>query len=110
HAIKIMEKYNPSTLAEFGKKMKPKLIAVHCPGCDNTEARQLFKRLETEGQTRFIRLVEFTEFQAGFILEQTTSIDEIGVTETRTRGKAKGRGKSKAVQRRNVQKSKYIFN
>uniref|UniRef100_A0A0W0FFC8 HORMA domain-containing protein n=1 Tax=Moniliophthora roreri TaxID=221103 RepID=A0A0W0FFC8_MONRR len=99
-AIKVMEKYNPSTLAEFGKKMK----------CNNTEARQLFKRLETEGQSRSIWLVEFAEFQAGFILEQTTSIDEIGVAETRTRGKAKGRGKSKAVQRRNVQKSKYIFN
>ncbi|KAK1227809.1 hypothetical protein PQX77_009184 [Marasmius sp. AFHP31] len=81
-AIKVAEEENPSTIAEFAKYM----------GCDNTEARQLFKRLETEG----------------FIVEQSTTINDIGLVETRTR--AKNKGKSKQAQRRNVQKPKYTFN
>ncbi|KAG7092942.1 hypothetical protein E1B28_009244 [Marasmius oreades] len=82
-AIKVAEKKNPSTIAEFAKHM----------GCNNTEARQLFKRLETEG----------------FIFEQSTMVNDIGLVETRTRV-PKNKGKAKQGQRRTVLKAKYAFN
>ncbi|KAK7040820.1 hypothetical protein VNI00_009416 [Paramarasmius palmivorus] len=78
HAIKVAEKYNPSTLAEFAKKMK----------CNHTEARPLFKRLETEGSNHHRR--------------RDRSL--------RNAYSGQREGKAKAAQRRNVQKSKYIFN
>ncbi|KAL0563844.1 hypothetical protein V5O48_018218 [Marasmius crinis-equi] len=43
----------------------------------------------------------------GFIVEQSTTINDIGLVETRAR--ARNKGKSKQVQRRNVQKPKYVF-
>ncbi|KAF9261437.1 DNA-binding protein [Marasmius fiardii PR-910] len=100
-AIKVAEKEDPTTIAEFAKHMG--IISFFIPssfllngldsGCRVTEARQLFKRLETEG----------------FILEQTTMVNDIGIAETRTRD-AKNKGKTKQGQRRNVQKPKYAFN
>ncbi|KAJ7264961.1 HORMA domain-containing protein [Mycena haematopus] len=82
-AIKVAEVNNPHSVADFGPLFT---------GCDNVLARQLFKRLENEG----------------FILEQSTEIDDLGFAETRSH-KAKTKGK-RPKQRKNVQKAKYIFN
>lgn len=47
---------------------------------------------------------------SGFISEQTTTIDDLGFTETRTRN-VRGMGKGKQPKhRKNVQKQKYAFN
>ncbi|THU81512.1 DNA-binding protein [Dendrothele bispora CBS 962.96] len=81
-AIKVAQHHEPNTAAQFAKLM----------GCDNALSRQLWKRLETEG----------------FIVEQVTTIDNIGFSETRSRTKAKGKGKQ-TKQRRNIQKQRYIF-
>ncbi|KAJ7137828.1 HORMA domain-containing protein [Mycena epipterygia] len=63
--------------------------------CDNVLARQLFKRLENEG----------------FIVEQSMEINDLGFAQAalKTRGKSKTKGKQ-PKQRKNVQKSKYVFN
>ncbi|KIK61869.1 hypothetical protein GYMLUDRAFT_58517 [Collybiopsis luxurians FD-317 M1] len=86
-AIKIAEKCCPLTAVEFARVMK----------CDNTQARQLIKRLETEG----------------FISEESTTTDELGFVQTRSKS-VKGRGgKGKAKQaktRRGLQKQKFVFN
>ncbi|KAJ7024255.1 HORMA domain-containing protein [Mycena alexandri] len=82
-AIKVAELNNPETLAHFAKLV----------GCDNVLARQLFKRLENEE----------------FIMEQLTEIDDLGFQQKMTRGKSKAKGKQ-PKQRKNVQKSKYVFN
>ncbi|KAJ6563234.1 HORMA domain-containing protein [Mycena sp. CBHHK59/15] len=80
-AIKVAETKNPATVADFAKLV----------GCDNVLARQLFKRLENQG----------------FIIEQTTEIDDLGFAETGSRSKAKPKAKGK--QRKNVQKARYAF-
>ncbi|KAJ7154281.1 HORMA domain-containing protein [Mycena filopes] len=82
-AIKVAESKNPETVADFAKLV----------GCDNVLARQLFKRLENEE----------------FIMEQLTEIDDLGFAQRMTRGKSKAKGKQ-PKQRKNVQKSKYVFN
>ncbi|KAE9398986.1 DNA-binding protein [Gymnopus androsaceus JB14] len=85
-AIKIAEKNSPLTAVEFAKAM----------GCENTQARQLMKRLETEG----------------FISEETTITDELGLMQTQTRSKSvkgKGKGKAKTKPRRGL-KQKFVFN
>ncbi|KAJ6502009.1 HORMA domain-containing protein [Mycena sanguinolenta] len=81
-AIKVVEVNNPPSFADFATLV----------GCDNVLARQLFKRLENEG----------------FILEQSTEIDDLGFAQTRSRT-TKTKGK-RTKQRKNVQKAKYIFN
>ncbi|KAK0211239.1 HORMA domain-containing protein [Desarmillaria ectypa] len=85
-AIKIAERFEPETTAQFMKQM----------GCENNLGKQLFKRLEIEN----------------FIIEHETVVDDIGFTESRARnGKGKGKAKGKQTKtRRNVQKAKYIFN
>ncbi|KAK0463577.1 HORMA domain-containing protein [Desarmillaria tabescens] len=85
-AIKITEKFEPETAAQFTKQM----------GCENNLGKQLFKRLEIEN----------------FIIEHETVVDDIGFTESRARnGKGKGKAKGKQTKtRRNVQKAKYVFN
>ncbi|KAF9469301.1 HORMA domain-containing protein [Collybia nuda] len=85
-AIKVAEKEKPETPTAFAKMT----------GGNNTLARQLFKRLETEG----------------FIEEQSTTLDDLGFTETHSRSlKAGKKTKSKAPKnRKNVQKTKYKFN
>ncbi|KAF7337922.1 HORMA domain-containing protein [Mycena venus] len=86
-AIKVAELNKPESVADFAP-----LIA----GCNNVLARQLFKRLENEG----------------FIVEQSTEIDDLGFAQTRSKS-AKGKSKTKGKQpkqRKNVQKSKYTFN
>ncbi|KAJ6490669.1 HORMA domain-containing protein [Mycena vitilis] len=83
-AIKVAEVNNPDSVATFARLV----------GCDNVLARQLFKRLENEG----------------FIVEQSTEIDDLGfASTTRSSGKSKTKGKQ-PKQRKNVQKSKYAFN
>ncbi|KAK0196564.1 HORMA domain-containing protein [Armillaria mellea] len=85
-AIKIAEKFEPETAAQFSKQM----------GCENNLGKQLFKRLEIEN----------------FIVEHETVVDDIGFTESRARnGKGKSKAKGKQTKtRRNVQKAKYVFN
>ncbi|KAJ7766735.1 HORMA domain-containing protein [Mycena metata] len=87
-AIKVAELNNPETVADFAK-----LVGECRSGCDNVLARQLFKRLENEE----------------FIMEQSTEIDDLGFAQKMTRGKSKAKGKQ-PKQRKNVQKSKYVFN
>ncbi|TFK76209.1 DNA-binding protein [Pluteus cervinus] len=84
-AIKSAESMKkPSTLAEFTKAV----------GCDTTVARPLFKRLEDEG----------------FILQQSTIVNELGLVETHVRN-TRGKGKAKQSKpKKNIQKSKYVFN
>ncbi|KAJ4487607.1 HORMA domain-containing protein [Lentinula aciculospora] len=84
-AIKIAEKHSPLTAVEFAQAM----------GCENTQARQLIKRLETEG----------------FIAEETTIADEIGFVQTRAKTmKGKGKGTKQTRPRRGLQKQKFMFN
>ena len=85
----------------------------HWLGGNNVLARQLFKRLETEGHRdiRF-RHVVLTRSSLGYIVEQFVTLDELGFPETRSRSLKDGR-KTKGKQtktRRNVQKSKFKFN
>ncbi|KAK7038157.1 HORMA domain-containing protein [Favolaschia claudopus] len=82
-AIKVAELYNAESAAVFAPLV----------GCENVLARQLFKRLENEG----------------FIVEQMTEIDDLGLTQRVTRGKSKAKGKQ-PKQRKNVQKTRYTFN
>lgn len=85
-AVKIAEKFEPETAAQFTKRM----------GCENNLGKQLFKRLEIEN----------------FIIEHETVVNDIGLTESLARnGKGKGKTKGKQTKtRRNVQKAKYVFN
>ncbi|KAJ7161498.1 HORMA domain-containing protein [Mycena crocata] len=103
-AIKVAEIHNPEVVGDFAKLLgeclppsSASLFFPHdVPGCDNVLARQLFKRLENEG----------------FVVEQSTEIDDIGFAQTRSktvRGKSKAKSKQ-PKQRKNVQKSKYAFN
>ncbi|KAJ7735275.1 HORMA domain-containing protein [Mycena maculata] len=98
-AIKVAENNNPEAVADFAKLLgeccepSTPLPSYQIAGCDNVLARQLFKRLESEG----------------FIVEQSTEIDEIGFAQTRSKSKSKTKGKQ-PKQRKNVQKSKYAFN
>ncbi|KAF9059094.1 HORMA domain-containing protein [Rhodocollybia butyracea] len=82
-AIKVAENNSSFTPAEFAQAM----------GCENTQARQLIKRLHTEG----------------FIAEEMTTTDEIGFFQTRAKS-TKGKGKAKQPKaRRGLQKQKYVF-
>ncbi|KAJ3760807.1 HORMA domain-containing protein [Lentinula raphanica] len=81
-AIKIAEKHSPLTAVEFAQAM----------GCENTQARQLIKRLETEG----------------FVVEENTTTDEIGFVQSRPAKTIRGKGKAKP--RRPLQKQKFMFN
>ncbi|KAF5373758.1 hypothetical protein D9758_000931 [Tetrapyrgos nigripes] len=100
-AIKVVENQGSDTAMKFAKPMGNEglvpffshRLMVAFPGCDNALARQLWKRLETEE----------------FIVEQVTTIDDIGFKESRSRTKTKGKGKQ-TKQRRNIQKQTYIFN
>ncbi|KAJ7286365.1 HORMA domain-containing protein [Mycena rebaudengoi] len=83
-AIKVAEMHNPESAADFAKFL----------GCDNVLARQVFKRLETED----------------FIVEQSTELDDLGFAQNTRSGKGKAKSKGKGKQRKNVQKTKYIFN
>jgi len=82
----------------------------HWIGVNNVLARQLFKRLETEGHRdiRF-RHVVLTLSSSGYIVEQFVTLDELGFPETRSRNGGKTKGKQTKT-RRNVQKSKFKFN
>ncbi|RDB21131.1 Meiosis-specific protein HOP1 [Hypsizygus marmoreus] len=85
-AIKIVETQKPQTSTAFAE----------ANGGSNVLARQLFKRLETEG----------------FITEQSTTLDDLGFPDTRSRS-LKGGRKNKGKQpknRKNVQKTTYQFN
>ncbi|KAF7325399.1 HORMA domain-containing protein [Mycena venus] len=68
-AIKVAELNKPESVADFAPLV----------GCNNVLARQLFKRLENEG----------------FIVEQSTEIDDLGFAQTRSK---------------TFKKSKYTFN
>ncbi|KAF8205628.1 HORMA domain-containing protein [Mycena galopus ATCC 62051] len=80
-AIKVAEVNNPHNVADFAPLV----------GCDNVLARQLFKRLENEG----------------FIVEQSTEIDDLGFAQTRSR-KSKTKANSRNSER--TSEAKYIFN
>ncbi|KAJ3980132.1 HORMA domain-containing protein, partial [Lentinula detonsa] len=82
-AIKVAEKHSPLTAVKFAQAM----------GCENTQARQLIKRLETEG----------------FMVEENTTTDEIGFVQSRAKT-TKGKGKGKMKPRRGLQKQKFMFN
>ncbi|GLB34722.1 putative HORMA domain containing protein [Lyophyllum shimeji] len=85
-AVKTAEKHKLETLGEFAKAY----------GGRHDLARQMFKRLESEG----------------FIVEQSTALDDLGFLQTRARS-LKGGRKTKGKQpknRKNVQKAKYRFN
>ncbi|KAJ3722802.1 HORMA domain-containing protein [Lentinula guzmanii] len=82
-AMKIAEKHSPLTAVKFAQAM----------GCENTQARQLIKRLETEG----------------FMVEENTTTDEIGFVQSRAKT-TKGKGKGKTKPRRGLQKQKFMFN
>ncbi|KAJ4466587.1 HORMA domain-containing protein [Lentinula lateritia] len=84
-ALKVAEKHSPLTAVEFAQAM----------GCENTQARQLIKRLETEG----------------FIAEETTTTDEIGFVQTRAKTmKGKGKNAKQSKLRRGLQKQRFVFN
>ncbi|KAJ3866805.1 HORMA domain-containing protein [Lentinula novae-zelandiae] len=84
-ALKVAEKHSPLTAVEFAQAM----------GCENTQARQLIKRLETEG----------------FIAEETTTTDEIGFVQTRAKTmKGKGKSAKQSKLRRGLQKQRFVFN
>ncbi|KAF8637324.1 hypothetical protein AX17_002826 [Amanita inopinata Kibby_2008] len=84
-AIKIAELKKPKTPAEFAKSF----------GGDHGLARQLFKRLELEG----------------FIYDQSTTTDGLSLAQTNARcTRNKGKVKSKAVKKKTVHKSTYVFN
>ncbi|KAF5380914.1 hypothetical protein D9615_004163 [Tricholomella constricta] len=88
-AIKTAETHRPENSTEFAKAYGK----FFCGGLDF--ARQLFKRLET----------------AGFIIEQSTTLDDLGFAQTHEKN-AKGGRKTKTKQpknRKNVQKAKYQF-
>ncbi|KAF8743650.1 hypothetical protein AX14_001704 [Amanita brunnescens Koide BX004] len=81
-AIKVVELMKPSTLVEFNKSF----------GSDHGLARQLFKRLESEG----------------FISDQCTVVDEFDLTGRNTRNKTKTN--AKAAKKKKVQKPIFAFN
>jgi meiosis-specific protein HOP1 len=75
-------------------------------------ARQLFKRLENEGELSQFVLRQLIITMSGFVATETKTTDEVGFLETSTRavkGKSKAKGKQ-ANQRKNLQKTKYLFN
>ncbi|KAJ7578469.1 HORMA domain-containing protein [Mycena floridula] len=86
-AIKVAERDGPGTPQEFAKKL----------GSELPLARQIFKRLEAED----------------FIMEVTTTVDEIGIMQTRSRAKPKVKGKQQGKPPGKVQKNRkpvYVFN
>lgn len=87
-ALKVADSRKPQYFAEFVKFF----------GGDNSLARQLVERLESEG----------------FLSKQMTTIDNLGLTtEIHTRSvKNKGKGKQKQPKQRkpNIQKPRYAFN
>ncbi|KAM6500352.1 HORMA domain containing protein [Amanita muscaria] len=99
-AIKIAELKKPKTANEFSKFFDS----------DHGLARQLFKRLEAEGlPTNTHKSAE--RLPLGFIVDQSTVVDDFGFTETHTKNaKNKGKDKSKATKRKAVQKSVFVFN
>lgn len=117
-AIKVAEIAGTVTSVEFAKQMgtyrtkrssKSLLTSIHSGG-EVGLARRLFKRLEVEGTSRFplsllcdgdrLRAIEF-------ILEVTTTIDDIGFVQTRSKSKPKGKGK--ASKPRRAPQRKYVF-
>jgi hypothetical protein len=56
-------------------------------------------------------LWDFNSFGRGdFIVEQSTELDDLGFAQNTRSGKGKAKSKGKGKQRKNVQKTKYIFN
>ncbi|TFK42379.1 HORMA domain-containing protein [Crucibulum laeve] len=89
--IKVVEAKKSATPAEFAKGLG-EFDPIYAPSGDHALARQLLKRLETEE----------------FVAKQTTAVDDLGFTETTT--KYKGKDKKKQTRRKNVQKTRYVFN
>lgn len=87
-ALKVADSRKPQYFADFVKSF----------GGENSLARQLIKRLESEG----------------FLFQQMTTVDNLGLTtEIHTRSvKNKGKGKQKQPKQRkpNIQKPRYAFN
>ncbi|KAG5645567.1 hypothetical protein DXG03_005705 [Asterophora parasitica] len=84
-AIKVAEINKPENSTAFAKAHGGRLDL----------SRQLFKKLET----------------SGFMIEQTTTLDDLGFPQVRSKSHNKGGRKIKQPKsRKNVQKTKYVFN
>ncbi|KAF8623560.1 hypothetical protein AX15_006330 [Amanita polypyramis BW_CC] len=84
-AIKVAELRKPTTLMEFNSFF----------GSDHGLARQLFKRLESEG----------------FMFDRLTVVDDFGLTEAQTKNtRNRTKPKKKVTKRKAVQKPTFVFN
>jgi hypothetical protein len=79
-------------------------------------AHQLFKRLETEGECIWPVILsipsDHLRFPEGFVEAEIMHTDDLGLLETRTktsRRKSKTKGKQ-MKQRKQIQKTRYVFN